>query len=144
MATLAADPGTLTDRIGWFPFPTAPGGKGTATEGFGGADGFAVGKDAPPETIDFLKYLSSVDVQKKVGATQSLLPVAEGSQSTVTDPNLKVITESLAESTSMQNYLNQSYSPAVSTAIDEQVQAIFGQVASPQEAADAITVVAQR
>ena len=60
-------PGTVTanspdkkgmgDNLGWFPFPALTGGAGAATDGFGGGNGFAVGKDAPPETIDFLHFL---------------------------------------------------------------------------------------
>ena len=30
------------------------------TDGLGGGNGFAVGKDAPPETVDFLKFLVSL------------------------------------------------------------------------------------
>src|SRR3954465_998398 len=51
--------------VGWFPFPTVDGGAGSADEQFGGGDGFAFGKDAPPEAVDFAKYLVSPDVANK-------------------------------------------------------------------------------
>ena len=43
--------------LGWFPFPTVDGGAGQPSEQFGGGDGFAIGKDAPPEAVDFVKFL---------------------------------------------------------------------------------------
>ena len=47
----------IGEELGWFPFPALDGGAGLPTDVFGGADGFAVGKDAPPEAVDFLKFL---------------------------------------------------------------------------------------
>ena len=43
------------------------GGAGAATDGFGGGNGFAVGKDAPPEAIDFLKFISSHGGREPLG-----------------------------------------------------------------------------
>ncbi|HMK09590.1 MAG TPA: extracellular solute-binding protein, partial [Anaerolineales bacterium] len=53
----------LGDKLGWFPFPAVEGGAGDAADALGGGNGFVVGKDAPPEAVDFLKYISSVDSQ---------------------------------------------------------------------------------
>ena len=39
------------------------------TEQFGGGDGFAFGKDAPPEAVDFAKFLVTSDVANKAGAS---------------------------------------------------------------------------
>ena len=46
----------LGDKLGWFAFPTLAGGAGAATDGVGGGNGIAVGKNAPPEAVDFLKF----------------------------------------------------------------------------------------
>ena len=50
-------------NIGWFPFPMVDGGAGDPTDAFGGGDGFAIGKNAPPETIEFVKFLTSKEHQ---------------------------------------------------------------------------------
>ena len=51
------------------------GGKGAATDGFGGGNGFAVGKDAPPEAIEFLKYISEKPQADRWGALNTgILP----------------------------------------------------------------------
>src|SRR5258708_7908692 len=49
----------IGDDLGWFPFPAISGGKGNATDVFGGGDGLAVGKNAPDATVYFLKFISS-------------------------------------------------------------------------------------
>src|SRR5262249_44424761 len=49
----------IGDDMGWFPFPMIEGGKGNAGDVFGGGDGFAVGKNAPDEAVDFLKFMTS-------------------------------------------------------------------------------------
>ena len=55
----SADKKGLGDKLGWFAFPSVDGGAGAATDGVGGGNGIAVGKDAPPEAIDFLKFFNA-------------------------------------------------------------------------------------
>ena len=45
-----------------------PAERAQPTDGFGGGNGFAVGKDAPPEAIDFLKYFSEKEQADRWGA----------------------------------------------------------------------------
>ena len=56
----------LGDKLGWFAFPTLSGGAGAATDGVGGGNGIAVGKNAPPEAIDFLKFFMDKTNQDKL------------------------------------------------------------------------------
>ena len=46
------------------------GGAGAATDAFGGGDGFAVGKDAPPEAVEFLEFITNVDNARVRGDRQ--------------------------------------------------------------------------
>ena len=55
MQANTADKQAVKWNLGWFPFPSVSGGTGEATDGFGGGNGFAVGKDAPPEAVEFLQ-----------------------------------------------------------------------------------------
>ena len=61
----------IGDALGWFPFPELEGGTGLPTDVFGGADGFAVGKDAPTEAVDFLRYFLSEPVAERFAATNT-------------------------------------------------------------------------
>src|SRR5918992_1358103 len=86
----------LGDDLGWFPFPTVDGGKGTATDALGGGNGFAVGKDAPAETIDFLKFFVSVQNQQTAAATGALLPTAKGAETAVKDTRAQQVQKAAA------------------------------------------------
>ena len=52
--------------LGWFNFPGIDGAQGDPTAALGGGDGFSCAAWAPPECVELLKYISSVDVQTAV------------------------------------------------------------------------------
>ncbi len=57
-------------NLGMFGFPAVEGGAGAATDVIGGGNGFAIGKNASPEAIDFAKYIldrSRTDGDGRVG-----------------------------------------------------------------------------
>ena len=56
-------------NLGFFNFPAVEGGAGAVTDVVGGGNGFAIGKNAPPEAIDFVKYLTAPTQQERVAAS---------------------------------------------------------------------------
>ncbi len=133
----------LGDKLDWAPFPVVEGGAGTATEAFGGGNGLVVGANAPEETLDFLAYLTSLDVAIPAGAGGQILPPTIGFEETVTDPNLQKVVAQLGQSDFLQAYLDQAYAPAVGEAVNDSVQGLFGGVMSPEEVAGAIAAAAR-
>jgi raffinose/stachyose/melibiose transport system substrate-binding protein len=130
----------IGDALGWFLFPELEGGAGLATDVFGGADGFAVGRDAPPEAVAFLEYLVSLDVAKRWGGlNDGTLPPTNGAEEAVTDPFLTTVLQKRAEATYAQLYLDQATSPELGAAINDAIQTLFAGTASPEEVAQAIT-----
>jgi len=130
---LAAD-----DNLGWFIFPEVEGGAGAATDAFGGGNGFAVGKDAPPEALEFLEYLSSVDVASRVGSEANLLPTTVGSEGSITDPNLVDVISARGEAGYVQLYLDQAYPPEVGAAVNDSIVTLFSGDGVPQDVVDAV------
>jgi ABC-type sugar transport system, periplasmic component len=127
--------------LGWFPFPAVTGGAGAATDGVGGGNGIAVGKNAPPEAIDFLKFFSSVENANKLNSSTpptALSPVI-GTESTVTDPNLQAVLAGRGKATFMQLYLDQATSPAMGSAINDATIALFLGGSTPAQVCQAIT-----
>jgi raffinose/stachyose/melibiose transport system substrate-binding protein len=127
--------------LGWFPFPTVAGGKGAATDGVGGGNGTAVGKNAPPEALDFLKFFSSVYNATKLNASTpatALSPVI-GTESAVTDANLQLVLAGRGKATFMQLYLDQATSPAIGAAINDATIALFLGASTPAKVCQAIT-----
>jgi len=128
----------LGDKLAWFPFPMIEGGAGNATDAFGGGNGFAVGKDASPEAVDFVKFLSSVDSQIKQAELGLALPVIKGGEAGLTDPFLITIQESSAAAEYFQLYYDQALPPATGSVVNDSVQGIFAGTLSPEEAAQAV------
>jgi raffinose/stachyose/melibiose transport system substrate-binding protein len=128
-------------EIGWFPFPAVEGGAGAPTEVIGGGDGFAVGKDAPPEAVEFLEYITNAQNQLTWAEAGSGIPVNPDA-ATGLGPELVPVAEGLGQSTFLQLYLDQFFPSEVGTAINDQVALLFAGEASPEQAASAITAVA--
>jgi raffinose/stachyose/melibiose transport system substrate-binding protein len=133
----------LGKDVGWFPFPSVSGGAGQEGEQFGGGDGFAIGRDAPPETVDFAHFLVSPAVANKGGASGAILPVAKGTESSVTDPNMKAVLDARSKASFVQLYLDQAYAPAVGQAVNDAVQQLFAGKASPEQVSKKISDAAK-
>jgi raffinose/stachyose/melibiose transport system substrate-binding protein len=129
--------------VAWFPFPAVEGGSGAGTDAVGGGDGIAVGKDAPDEAVQFLEYISSLEVANRIGATGVVLPVTIGAEDSVEDPNLRLVLAGRSEATFVQLYLDQFFSPELGAAINDAVQTLFAGTATPEEVAAAITDAAR-
>lgn len=127
-----------TGDLGWFIFPEVEGGAGVASDAFGGGNGFAVGKDAPPEAIEFLEYLSTVDVASRVGSVANLLPTTVGSEGSITDPNLVDVISARGEAGYVQLYLDQAYPPEVGAAVNDSIVTLFSGDGVPQDVVDAV------
>jgi len=131
--------GATGDNLGWFPFPSVEGGAGGPNDGFGGGDGFAVGKDAPDEAVMFLEFISSLENASRVGSAGRSLPVTTGADAAVEDPNHQLVLAGMAEAPFVQLYLDQFFSPAVGAAVNDAVQTVFAGTATCDEASTAIS-----
>jgi raffinose/stachyose/melibiose transport system substrate-binding protein len=133
----------ITEKLGFFPFPALDGGKGAPTEAFGGGNGFAIGKNAPAETLDFVRFLLTPESQRKNVAAGGFLPVAAGAEDAVKDVNLKKLHETLTKASGFQLYLDQAYPPAVGQQVNDSVAELVAGKASPQQVAQAIAKTAK-
>jgi raffinose/stachyose/melibiose transport system substrate-binding protein len=135
----SADKKGLGDKLGWFAFPTVAGGAGAATDGVGGGNGIAVGVNAPPEAIDFLKFFSSVENGNKLNSDNVGLSTVVGTESTVKDPNLQAVLAGRGAATFMQLYLDQATSGALSQAFNDATIALFLGESDPADVCQALT-----
>ena len=118
--------------LGWFPFPNVPGGKAIPGSLLGGGDGFACSWKAPePACAQFLSYIDSPSVQKRIGSMNFGLPVLKGTENSVKDPNLRVVLGFRSASPFIQLYLDQAYSTAIGQALDNAIADQFAGKATP-------------
>jgi raffinose/stachyose/melibiose transport system substrate-binding protein len=133
----------MGEGLGWFAFPAVAGGAGDPNDGLGGGNGFAVGKDAPPETVDFLHWLVSLDAANQWGALNSgILPTTIGSEASTTDPMLTLVLEGRAKAKFVQLYLDQATTPELGGAINEAVATLYAGTGTPESVVEAIQAAA--
>jgi raffinose/stachyose/melibiose transport system substrate-binding protein len=128
----------LGDKLGCAPFPAIKGGKGKVTDVIGGGNGFAVGKNAPKETIDFFKFLDNKDNNAKYATAAGIIPTVKGAEIGIKDPNAKLVKAIVDQCTYYQLYLDQFLSPAAGGAVNDSIQTILAGTATPAQACAAI------
>jgi raffinose/stachyose/melibiose transport system substrate-binding protein len=135
----------IGDALAWAPFPSVAGGAGLPTDVFGGGDNYAVGRDAPKEAVDFLKYLTTDEtvIKNWVASGDGALPTLVGSESLFTDPNLTSILQARANATFAQGFLDQVTTPEIGQAINDAVGGLVAGALSPQEVTQSITEAAK-
>lgn len=142
----ANDAASATDKkgpdFGFFPFPSLPGEAGNPTDVLGGGNGFAIGKNAPPQAVDFVKFLTSADNQRALAEKGALLPPVTAALDGVTNPNLKAIVQLVSSAPYYQLYYDQYMSPAVGNTVNDQTQQLFAGTATSQAVAQAINTSA--
>lgn len=127
----------IGDDMGLFPFPMVEGGAGNPTDAFGGGDGWAFGKDAPDEAVDFVKFTLSPENQ--LAGVEWLVPVVKGTEDAFADnPLMQSIVEARDSAPYFQLYYDQFLPPALGGAVNDAVETIFAGTASPEEAAQMI------
>ena len=128
----------IGDDLGWFPFPMVEGGKGDPNDAVGGGNGFAIGKNAPPEAVDFVKYLTRAESQVQCAEEGFCIPVVKGGEAGMKDPLMITIQQSLARAKYFQLYYDQALTPALGSVVNDSVQGIFAGTLTPEKAAQAI------
>jgi raffinose/stachyose/melibiose transport system substrate-binding protein len=122
-------------NLGMFNFPSVEGGAGAATDAMGGGNGFAIGKNASPEAIDFVKYLTSVANQKVVAADSTAIPVVKGAEAAMTDPNMVLVQKSFSEAKYFQLYYDTYLGSDMGSVLNDAIAKLYAGTATPQEVA---------
>ena len=128
----------LGDDLGFMPFPAVEGGAGKITDVMGGGNGLILGKNAPKEAVEFLKFMLTMENYKKMIKPLALIPTVKGAEEYLDDPIAKQIVQMVAGADYFQLYYDQYLPPAVGQAVLDATQGIFAGTKNPQEAAQLI------
>jgi len=129
---------TIPSWLGWYPMVSIPGAAGDPGITMGGGDGFGVSADAPDEAVELLKYIASVDVQKRFAATNAGVPAHPGALEALTDPSLKQIGAGLAEASYVQLWLDSDLGPAFGTPLNQAVVNLMAGTGTPEDIVKAL------
>lgn len=140
MKSNSADGLGIGDDLGWFPFPMVAGGAGGLHDVLGGGEGFAIGRNASPEAVDFLKYLTRAESQKQLAAMiwSFGLPVIKGGEAGLTDPLEILVQRELAAAEYFQLYYDAALPQGMGDLLLDSVQGLLDGTMTPEEAAQAI------
>jgi raffinose/stachyose/melibiose transport system substrate-binding protein len=123
--------------LGWFPFPTMPG-TATPSTVMGGGDGYAISKNAPAETVEFLKFLVNLDNQKLFAAAGTGIPVTKGAEVGLTDVNLQAISKATQSAPAVNLWLDTQLGSKAGTPMNTAIVAIFAGTGTSQGVVDAL------
>jgi raffinose/stachyose/melibiose transport system substrate-binding protein len=122
--------------LGWFPFPSVAGAGGSQGTQMGGGDGFSCTKKAPPECVEFLKYIVSPEVQKGFAGTGAGIPTVKGAETGLADPVLQTIAKATQSATGIQLWLDTAFGAKAGTVLNDAIVAIFANRGTPQNVVD--------
>lgn len=129
----------FASKMGWFPFPTVSGGQGLAGAALGGGDGFSCTVKATDACPDFLKYISSAEVQKHLVQTNTItLPANPKANAAISDPTLKTVLDYLQHTPYNQTYFDQALPTAVGAALNDAVANMVAGQGGPQDIVKAV------
>ena len=128
--------------LGWFNFPGIEGAEGDPTAALGGGDGFACSASAPPECVDLLKFITTVESQQGFAETGAGLPVTAGSEEAVADENMQAVLEGRNTASYVQLWLDTAYGPTVGGAMNDAVANLFAGQGSAQDIVDQMNAAA--
>jgi len=134
----SADKKGIGDNLGFFPFPMVEGGKGDPADAVGGGNGFAIGKNASPEAIDFVKFMTSAENQAALAKIGVAIPVVKGGEAGLSDPLMIELQKTFAAAQYFQLYYDQALPAAMGSVVNDSTQGIFAGTLTPEEAAQAI------
>jgi raffinose/stachyose/melibiose transport system substrate-binding protein len=137
-AANSADKKGIGENLALFGFPAVEGGAGAGTDVVGGGNGFAIGKNAEPEAIDFVKYLTNVENQTIIAAHGTGIPVVKGAETGLTDPNMLQVQQTFAAAKYFQLYYDQFLPPATGSVLNDSVQGLFAGTLTPEQVAQAV------
>ncbi|WP_040299899.1 ABC transporter substrate-binding protein [Agrobacterium albertimagni] len=122
-------------NIGRFPFPIVEGGVGKVTDTLGGLNGWAVTKNASPAAIDFLRFFTSPEQERRMAAAGVIIPAAAEAEDALKDDLMRQAADQLAASTWHQNFFDQDLGPSVGRVVnDVAVEILAGQLSSEEGA----------
>ena len=137
-AANSADKKGIGDKLGFFPFPMIEGGKGDPADAVGGGNGFGIGKNASPEAVDFVKYLTSPENQAVLAKIGVAIPVVKGGEVGLSDPNMVTVQKTFAAAQYFQLYYDQALPAAMGSVVNDSTQGLFAGTLTPEQAAQAI------
>ncbi len=133
----------INNELGWFPFPTVPGGAGSATTVLGGGDGFSCSTQSTSACPKFLEYIDSTAVQKQIAGAAVGLPVNAAASSALSVAAEKGVLDYYKNVSYLQTYFDVAFPVNVGNAIDSAIANFFAGQGNSQSIIQAVAQAAK-
>jgi raffinose/stachyose/melibiose transport system substrate-binding protein len=130
--------GLSDEQVGFFLFPEVQGGKGKAGDIFASVDGWLVSKDAPKQTVDFMKVWLGKETQTKLAEENLFIPMVKGTAELIKDPLIRAIAQAAESTDWIQLAMDQLLGPDAGRVFNDQAAAVASGGQSPENATRAI------
>jgi raffinose/stachyose/melibiose transport system substrate-binding protein len=130
--------GIPDDKLGWFPFPSVPNGKGAPDDTLGGMNGWLVTKGSPKEAAEFLKFFTDAQNQRIAAERGYYVPVVNGATEAVKRPLLRTVAENVGRSKYHQLFYDQMLGPSVGAVVNDISADLAAGRVSPADAANKV------
>jgi raffinose/stachyose/melibiose transport system substrate-binding protein len=127
--------GLSDDQLGFFSFPMGEGGQGAPSDTLGGINGWLVGKGAPDEAVEFLRFFLNPEHETEMAKRGFFIPVVKGADAEMANPFFKQIAGNIANSSYHQLFYDQMLGPAVGLVVNDISADLAAGNITPQEAA---------
>ena len=134
----ASKKGLSNEQLGWFFFPVVKDGKGKANDIFASVNGWLVTKDAPKETVDFMKVWLGKDTSTKFAAAGLGIPMVKGTASAIQDPFLRALAEETEKADWIAIAMDQLLGPDAGRVFNDEAAAVAAGGTTPEQAVKAI------
>jgi len=132
----------IGSSLAWCSFPAVSGGAGKLTDVMGGGGGYILGKNAPDEAVEFLKFFLTKDNNIDMVNTEGSIPVVAGAESALAgNDNAVKMVAAIAAADYYQLYYDQFLPPAVGEGVKDAVASLFAGMSTPAECAASIQSV---
>lgn len=143
IASLTPNQQPLPD-LGWFPFPSVPGGQGDPTAIMGGSDGYSLSKNAPAQAFGFLEFLVTTDQQEAYAKAFQSIPVNPAAQVVVTQSYNVSALQAFNKAGYAMQYLDTEYGENVGNALNTAVVSMMAGQGNPASVVAAANTAAEK
>jgi raffinose/stachyose/melibiose transport system substrate-binding protein len=137
-ANSADKKGLADDKLGWFAFPTVPGGKGDPNDTLGGLNGWLITKGAPKEALEFMRFFSQPENQRIAAERGFYIPIVKGTADAIQSPHLRRVAENVGKSRYHQIFYDQALGPSVGQVVNDISAELAAGRITPAKAAESV------
>ena len=130
--------GLPNDKLGWIFFPEVKEGKGKANDLFASLNGWLVAKEAPKETLDFMKVWLGKETQTKLAEQGLFIPSVRGTADAIQDPLFKSVAQEIDKSQWIAIAMDQLLGPDTGRVFNDVSADIASGNTTPEKATKAI------